>query len=272
MEILHFIKVDNVLFVFLSRKINSMKLFTIPNYLTLLNLSCGVLSSIFIISSNGNVTTTTVSIVMIFMIISLVADFLDGMVARLMGIGSPIGKELDSLADCISFGVVPGLMLFAMFNNIATDFIYETETLKISALSLFALLVPAFSALRLAKFNLDEDQATYFKGLATPSNTLFIFSIFSIFFNNGKIINPEIDPYLLIAISVIFSIMLIIDLPLFAFKFKGLGWQENNYKYIFLIITIGLLTAFQIAAIPFVILIYIIISILFRKKITNELN
>jgi len=206
------------------------------------------------------------------MMISLVADFLDGMVARLLKQSSPIGGELDSLADCISFGMVPGLMLFSMFNNLSTDFIFENETLKISALSLIALLVPAFSALRLAKFNLDEEQTTYFKGLATPSNTLFIFSIFSLFFNKGEIINPAIDLYLLIAISVIFSMLLIIDLPLFAFKFKGFGWQENNYKYIFLIITIGLLALFQVAAIPFVILLYIIISILFRKKITNELD
>ncbi|QTV05442.1 CDP-alcohol phosphatidyltransferase family protein [Faecalibacter bovis] len=249
-----------------------MKLFTIPNYLTLLNLSCGVLSCVLIASSNGNVTTQTVTLVMIFMIISLVADFLDGMVARLLKQSSPIGGELDSLADCISFGMVPGLMLFAMLNNLSSDFIFENENLNISALSLIALLVPAFSALRLAKFNLDEDQTTYFKGLATPSNTLFIFSIFSLYYTNGKIISPEIDTYLLIAISIVFSILLIVDLPLFAFKFKGFGWQENNYKYIFLIITIALLALFQISAIPFVILLYVIISILFRKKITNELD
>lgn len=249
-----------------------MKLFTIPNYLTLLNLSCGVLSCVLIASSNGNVTAQTVTLVMIFMIISLVADFLDGMVARLLKQSSPIGGELDSLADCISFGMVPGLMLFAMLNNLSSDFIFENENLNISALSLIALLVPAFSALRLAKFNLDEDQTTYFKGLATPSNTLFIFSIFSLYYTNGKIISPEIDTYLLIAISIVFSILLIVDLPLFAFKFKGFGWQENNYKYIFLIITIALLALFQISAIPFVILLYVIISILFRKKITNELD
>ncbi|MBS7332880.1 MAG: CDP-alcohol phosphatidyltransferase family protein [Weeksellaceae bacterium] len=249
-----------------------MKLFTIPNYLTLLNLSCGVLSCVLIASSNGNVTAQMVTLVMIFMIISLVADFLDGMVARLLKQSSPIGGELDSLADCISFGMVPGLMLFAMLNNLSSDFIFENENLNISALSLIALLVPAFSALRLAKFNLDEDQTTYFKGLATPSNTLFIFSIFSLYYTNGKIISPEIDTYLLIAISIVFSILLIVDLPLFAFKFKGFGWQENNYKYIFLIITIALLALFQISAIPFVILLYVIISILFRKKITNELD
>lgn len=249
-----------------------MKLFTIPNYLTLLNLSCGVLSCVLIASSNGNVTSQSVTIVMVLMIISLVADFLDGLVARLLKQSSPIGGELDSLADCISFGMVPGLMLFSMFNNLSSDFIFENETLKISALSLVALLVPAFSALRLAKFNLDDEQTTYFKGLATPSNTLFIFSIFSLFFTNGKIISSEIDTYLLIAISIIFSILLIVDLPLFAFKFKELGWQENNYKYIFLIITLALLALFQVAAIPFVILLYVIISILFRKKITNELD
>ncbi|MDM1521962.1 CDP-alcohol phosphatidyltransferase family protein [Empedobacter sp. 225-1] len=240
-----------------------------PNFLTLLNLSCGVLSAIFMISSNAQITTTTVTIVMVLMIISLVADFLDGMVARLMNIGSPIGKELDSLADCISFGVVPGLMLFSIFNHLSTDFIYENENLKISALSLFAFLVPAFSALRLAKFNLDEDQSTYFKGLATPSNTLFIFSLFSIYYNKGQIINPEIDTYLLIAVSIVFSILLIIDLPLFALKFKGLSWAENYYKYIFLIITIGLVAWLQVAAIPLIILLYIIISIIFRKEITK---
>ncbi len=250
----------------------SMKLFTIPNLLTLLNLSCGVLSCVFIASSNGNVTPQIVTIVMVFMIISLIADFLDGMVARLLKQSSPIGGELDSLADCISFGMVPGLMLFSIFNNKATDFLYDSETLKFSALSLVALLVPAFSALRLAKFNLDDEQTTYFKGLATPSNTLFIFSIFSIYFNTGQIIDPSIDTYLLIGISILFSILLIIDIPLFAFKFKGLGWKENNYKYIFLIITLVLLALFQVAAIPFVILIYVIISILFRKKITNELD
>jgi len=246
-----------------------MKLITIPNLLTLLNLSCGVLSSIFIISSNGEITTATVTIIMVLMIISLVADFLDGMVARLMKIGSPIGKELDSLADCISFGVVPGLMLFSMFNHLSFDFIYENSNLKIAAISLFAFLVPAFSALRLAKFNLDEDQATYFKGLATPSNTLFIFSIFSIYYNNGQIINTEIDPYLLILISIVFSILLIIDLPLFALKFKGLSWAENYYKYIFLIVTIGLLACLQIVAIPIIIVLYIMTSIIFRKEITK---
>ena len=246
-----------------------MKLFTIPNYLTLLNLSCGVLSAIFMISSNAQITTTTVTIVMVLMLISLVADFLDGMVARLMNIGSPIGKELDSLADCISFGVVPGLMVFSMFNHLSTNFIYENENLKIAAISLFAFLIPAFSALRLAKFNLDEDQATYFKGLATPSNTLFIFSIFSIYYNKGQIISPEIDPYLLIAISIVFSILLIVDLPLFALKFKGLSWAENYYKYIFLIITLGLVAWLQVVAIPLIIVLYIIISIIFRKEITK---
>lgn len=246
-----------------------MKLFTIPNYLTLINLSCGVLSCVLISSSNGNITPQTVTIVMILMMISLVADFLDGMVARLLKQSSPIGGELDSLADCISFGMVPGLMLFAMFNNLSTDFIFENENLKISALSLVALLVPAFSALRLAKFNLDEDQSTYFKGLATPSNTLFIFSLFSIYYNKGQIINPEIDTYLLIAVSIVFSILLIIDLPLFALKFKGLSWAENYYKYIFLIITIGLVAWLQVAAIPLIILLYIIISIIFRKEITK---
>lgn len=246
-----------------------MKLFTIPNYLTLLNLCCGVMSSIFLISSNGQATAEVITIVMVLMIVSLVADFLDGMTARLLKVESPIGKELDSLADCISFGVVPGLMMFSVFNHYSGEFIYDNGFLKFSTLSLFSFIIPAFSALRLAKFNLDEDQTTYFKGLATPSNTLFIFSIFSIYFTQGTLINQSIDLFLLPIICVVMSVLLIVDLPLFALKFKGLGWKENYYKYIFLIITIGLVIALQITAIPFVIALYILTSILFKKEITQ---
>lgn len=244
-----------------------MKLFTIPNYLTLLNLSCGVLSSIFLISSNGQATDEIITIVMVLMLVSLVADFLDGMTARLLKVESPIGKELDSLADCVSFGVVPGLMMFSVFNHYANEYIYDNGFLKLSALSLFALIIPAFSALRLAKFNLDEEQTVYFKGLATPSNTLFIFSIFSIYFTNGTLISPSIDLYVLPLICIVMSVFLIVDMPLFALKFKGLGWKENYYKYIFLLITLGLVIALKITAIPFVIALYIITSILFKKEI-----
>lgn len=239
-----------------------MKLFNLPNLLTLINLCCGVLASILVISG-GNIYT-----IFTLIMISLVADFLDGLVARAMKISSPIGKELDSLADVISFGVTPGLMMMVLLLNFDfTPSIIQTGKVDLSLLSLFGLMVPAFSALRLAKFNLDEDQATYFKGLATPSNTLLLFSVFYIYQENNGFFGLPIDWLIILGTTIICSFLLITNIPLFALKFKGLAWKDNHYKYIFLMISLIGVIAFQIYAIPFVMALYIIISIIFRKEI-----
>lgn len=239
-----------------------MKLFNLPNLLTLINLCCGVLASILVISG-GNIYT-----IFTLIMISLVADFLDGLVARAMKISSPIGKELDSLADVISFGVTPGLMMMVLLLNFDfTPSIIQTGKVDLSLLSLFGLMVPAFSALRLAKFNLDEDQATYFKGLATPSNTLLLFSVFYIYQENNGFFGLPIDWLIILGTTIICSFLLIANIPLFALKFKGLAWKDNHYKYIFLMISLIGVIAFQIYAIPFIMVLYIIISIIFRKEI-----
>lgn len=239
-----------------------MKLFNLPNLLTLINLCCGVLASILVISG-GNIYT-----IFTLIIISLVADFLDGLVARAMKISSPIGKELDSLADVISFGVTPGLMMMVLLLNFDfTPSIIQTGIVDLSLLSLFGLMVPAFSALRLAKFNLDQDQATYFKGLATPSNTLLLFSVFYIYQENNGFFGLPIDWLIILGTTIICSFLLIANIPLFALKFKGLAWKDNHYKYIFLMISLIGVIAFQIYAIPFIMVLYIIISIIFRKEI-----
>ena len=239
-----------------------MKLFNLPNLLTLINLCCGVLASILVISG-GNIYT-----IFTLIMISLVADFLDGLVARAMKISSPIGKELDSLADVISFGVTPGLMMMVLLLNFDfTPSIIQTGIVDLSLLSLFGLMVPAFSALRLAKFNLDQDQATYFKGLATPSNTLLLFSVFYIYQENNGFFGLPIDWLIILGTTIICSFLLIANIPLFALKFKGLAWKDNHYKYIFLMISLIGVIAFQIYAIPFIMVLYIIISIIFRKEI-----
>ncbi|MDK7674890.1 CDP-alcohol phosphatidyltransferase family protein [Weeksella virosa] len=239
-----------------------MKLLNIPNLLTLLNLCCGILASVLVLAG-GDIYG-----IFILISISLIADFLDGMVARAMKISSPIGKELDSLADVISFGVTPGLMMLVLLLNypIGGNALY-TGQIYLTWLSLIGLMIPAFSALRLAKFNLDEEQSTYFKGLATPSNTLLIFSIFYIAQTKGQLISTTYDWLLLIAITVICSFLLIADLPLFALKFKGFAWRDNYYKYIFLMISLVLLIFFKFYAIPFIILLYIITSIIYKKEI-----
>lgn len=234
-----------------------MKLFTLPNLLTLSNLFCGSLAAIYI--ANSELHDALANTVLTLLCLSLLFDLLDGMVARALKINSEIGVQLDSLADMVSFGLVPGLMMMTMLKK-------ETDVFP---LILFGLLITLFSALRLAKFNLDTEQSTYFKGLATPANTILIYSLFWIVAQDERIISPEIDLYLLLVITLITSILLISNIPLFSFKFKGFAWKDNHYKYIFLLISLVLLIIYQIYALPFIILLYIITSILFKKNIIH---
>lgn len=246
-----------------------IRLFTIPNFLTLANLVCGIFSSILLsIAFGGNLhvkveTGAVLNLVLLLMVLSLFFDFLDGMAARALKINSEIGIQLDSLADMVSFGLVPGLMMLNLLDNSL-----EPEYRNYSYL---ALLITLFSALRLAKFNVDTEQSAYFKGLATPSNTIFIAGLLWIQTQNGYLISADgiADSLLLLIITGLFSWLLIANIPMFSFKLKGFGWQENYYKYLFLIISILLLILFQAQALAFIIPIYIIISIIFRKKIIH---
>ncbi len=244
-----------------------MKLFTIPNLLTLGNLFCGCLAILFLTEQFGSYSSV-VNSVMILLIISLVCDLLDGMVARAMKINSAIGIQLDSLADMVSFGVVPGLMMVQLLDlGLPVEYAY---------FKFLGLLIPLFSALRLAKFNVDTEQSTYFKGLNTPANTILIFSLFWNTFSRLieeteyiYIIPIYINYWALIGITFLSCWLLISNIPIFSFKFKGFAWKDNHYKYVFLIISIILLALFQITALPFIILLYILISIIFRKKIVH---
>ena len=257
-----------------------MKLFTIPNLLTLGNLFCGCLSLMWIlniIESNHTFSSPWIDIILniglFLLLVSLILDFLDGLVARLTKTYSEIGTQLDSLADMISFGVVPGLIMFYLLRS--TDSLdnplnaIQFNTMDYPYLSFFGLLITLSSALRLAKFNVDTEQTTYFKGLATPANTILIFSLFWIKLKNGFIISKEWDLYFLIGITILSCYLLIANLPLFSFKFKGFAWKDNDYKYVFLIISLILLVLFQMNSVPFIILLYIITSILFKKKIIH---
>lgn len=251
----------------------NIKLFTIPNFLTLGNLFCGCLAVMYLNLSIATELDVTY-IILILLLLSLVFDFLDGMVARLLKSNSEIGIQLDSLADMVSFGVVPG---FLMFHLLGGYYIEQSEpdelicyaNVKFAFGALLGFLIILFSALRLAKFNVDTEQSTYFKGLATPANTILIFSLFWIQNQNGFIISPQSDLYFLIVITILSCWLLIANLPLFSFKFKGFDWKDNHYKYVFLIISIILLILFQMNSVPFIILLYIIISIIFRKKIIH---
>jgi len=187
------------------------------------------------------------------MMAAAVFDFFDGFAARLLKVSSGLGKQLDSLADMVTFGVVPGMLVFFMLKEI-TD--------SASYLPYVAFMIPVFSALRLAKFNIDERQNEGFLGLPTPANALFFASLAIFNEVDGDLQFHFLNnAYVLAAIVLAFCFLMISELPLMALKFKGFGWQGNQIKYIFLLACVLLISAFFIQAMPFIIFLYLAISI-----------
>lgn len=227
--------------------------------LTLLNLTSGCILVYFSISYSYDKQATYQEfnqIIMILMGISLVADLLDGMVARWLNVASPIGLQLDSLADMVTFGVFPGFLMSYMLKVAGGVF---------SEFAFFGLLITLFSALRLAKFNVDTTQSSYFKGLATPANTVLIFGVFILTQTLPASFMAAYGSISLIAITVISSLLLVSDLPLFSFKLSSKKIQDFLPQIIFLVSAIVLLIFFQLSALAPIILIYIILSIILKK-------
>jgi CDP-diacylglycerol--serine O-phosphatidyltransferase len=175
-------------------------------------------------------------------------DFFDGFAARLLKIASPIGKELDSLADVVSFGVLPAF------------FMYEAIQLEspFSYLGYVALLIAVFSAVRLAIFNIDESQSDSFRGLPTPANAIFITALP---FLPSPVFDLIYNPVVLTLICLIFSLLLVSGIELFALKFKNFKWVDNKVRFTFLVLSVILLALLQWAALPFIILSYIALSL-----------
>ncbi len=201
-------------------------------------------------------------------------DFADGFVARLLKATSSIGKELDSLADMVSFGLVPGLILLHYLQQSLGLTELTPDTFIEQPVLLIPLLVPMFSALRLAKFNVDTRQSDSFRGLPTPASALWVISIplmigympYHMYWNPENVI---VEPWFLIASAVGLSFLMVSDIPLMAMKFKSFGWKGNGLRYIFLIISVVLLIILQPLAIPIILSLYLILSIannLFTKS------
>lgn len=234
-------------------------LINIPNTITCCNLISGCIAIVFALYGE-------LSMALLFIIIGAVFDFFDGMSARLLGVSSPIGKELDSLADVVTFGVAPSAIVFAYLSCFDLHSIY---------LPFVAFVMAAFSALRLAKFNLDERQTTSFIGLPTPANALFWGALISYLHNKSDMVSsldlPELYLFLIIvAMLLISSYLLIAELPLFALKFKHWGWKGNEVKYIFVItsalmIICPLVLYKSVIGISAVIAWYVILSLVTRK-------
>ena len=223
--------------------------------------------------------------------IACLFDFLDGFLARLLNSHSPIGKQLDSLADMVTFGVVPGVVMFKLLKiTISTFPLLNHAAMELFFyLPYFAFLIPLFSALRLAKFNIDNRQTDSFIGLPTPANSIFICSLPLIFINRFNYFSSHLEifppgnhalhddvflefilnPWLLICVTLIMSILLIAEIPLFALKFKSFGWKGNEIRYVFLALCVVLLATLQFVGIPLTIVLYVLMSVinnLARKK------
>ena len=197
-----------------------------------------------------------------FIVAAAVFDFLDGFAARWLKAYSPMGKELDSLADMVSFGVAPASIMYILMFHTAD--LYTFTYIVASP----AYLIAVFSALRLAKFNIDTRQTDSFIGLPTPANALFICSLV---FAGSDYQFPMLDNlFVLLAITVVFSYLLVAELPLFSLKFKSFDWKSNKIRYIFVIISAIILLILQWSGLSLVILLYILLSVisnvLYNKK------
>lgn len=235
----------------------------IPNAITCCNLFCGCLA---IVAAFNNHLVWTAYLVGI----AAVLDFFDGFAARLLKVSGEMGKQLDSLADMVTFGVVPGVVMYLLLGmnmnynrSIPTEDFPTTSSIDMF-LPYLGFLITIFSALRLAKFNIDKRQTDSFIGLPTPANSILICSLPLItkfhLDEHGQYPNMLLNPYLLIGLTLVMSYLLVAELPLFALKFKNFGWENNKIRYLFLIVSMVLLILFKFIAIPVIIFLYIALS------------
>ena len=228
----------------------------IPNIITCLNLFAGCLACMMILSY-GNYTGA-----LVFILLAALFDFLDGFAARVLNAYSPIGAQLDSLADIISFGMAPACIIYGFMTEIGAHL-----PLK-EGMCFFAFLITVFSALRLAKFNVDTRQTSSFLGLPVPSNGLFWAAFI-----------PSIAPYaagrevlfssIILGLIIVSCILMISELPMFSLKFKNYSWKGNEMAYIIVISCILFISIFGIFGISLTIIFYILLSVIqfsFKKK------
>jgi CDP-diacylglycerol--serine O-phosphatidyltransferase len=215
----------------------------IPNTITCCNLISGCIATYYAFQGHYDMA-------LLFIVVGAVFDFFDGMSARLLHVSSPIGKELDSLADDITFGFAPSAIVFSFLCSFH---------IHLPFVPYLAFIIAAFSALRLAKFNLDERQSLGFIGLPTPANALFWGSL--IVGLGDQIATLPYAPWIILGGTFVSCYLLVSEIPMFALKFKTWGWQGNQVKYIFLLTCIPLLLFLGISGLAAIIAWYIILSV-----------
>ncbi len=225
-----------------------IRLFTIPNMLTLGNLLCGTLAVVVLLTQSDFVAAFWL------MVASAIFDFFDGFAARLLKSTSAIGVQLDSLADMVSFGVVPSVALWTLYGT-APELTNMSECV-VNVLQYATLIIVAFSALRLAKFNVDDSQHAEFCGLPTPANGLFCLSMAMLAVAGEFVLYKEI----IILLAVVMAVLLVSPIRMFALKFAGFGWRGNELRYSFIVFAVAMIVLFTRFAVPAIILAYIVIS------------
>jgi CDP-diacylglycerol---serine O-phosphatidyltransferase len=220
-----------------------------------MNLFCGCAAIITIFSGQLELTG-------LFVIIALILDFLDGFLARALNVNSPLGKELDSMADMVTFAVVPGLVMYHLFQlSLSINPDIPPALYKLGKYYMF--IVTIFSALRLAKFNIDERQTSYFVGLPTPGNTLFIVSLPFILMHDNTFSKFLLNPFVLIAIATIMSYLLVAEIPILSLKIKSLDVKTYFPQFLLAAITLILFITLKYSAPPLIIFTYIVLSLIF---------
>jgi CDP-diacylglycerol---serine O-phosphatidyltransferase len=236
----------------------------IPNLITLLNLASGLIALVYAFNTNWQMAFFWVAMGIFF-------DFWDGFFARTLKVSSPIGLQLDSLADMVTSGVVPGMAIFQMLANIADmqeELNLDADNFYLGLLPYAGFLITLGSAYRLAKFNIDTRQTDSFIGLPTPANALFIMSlpvIQSYSDGTGVVFDLLSNPYILVGIALLSTIMLNAEIPLFSLKIKYFNWETNKIQIIFLVLSVIMLFFLQYLAIPFIIILYVLLSVINNK-------
>lgn len=229
----------------------------LANAFTLGNLFSGSIGVINLINGNYKIAALCI-------IISLILDFLDGFVARVLKANSNLGAQLDSLADMVSFGLLPGITMFKALEGFDNHFLDYELPFQLKYLGLFVTL---FSCVRLAIFNLDEEQTYYFKGLNTPSTTILLFGMFYAFQETGIFWRTFENPLFLLGLIAVSCWLLVSPIKMIALKFKSMQLKDNYPKLTLLIGAILLVSFLGLAGIPLVIVFYIITSLIFQNQL-----
>jgi CDP-diacylglycerol--serine O-phosphatidyltransferase len=235
----------------------------VPNFITLLNLLSGCIATVFAVLNQ-------LEFAAIFVFLGIFFDFFDGLAARLLDVRSELGVQLDSLADMVTSGLVPGIVMFQLLNMSQSggwnlDFLGTGTDLNV--LSLSGFIITLASAYRLAKFNIDENQVSSFIGLPTPANALLILSLpLILIYQNNNVLNDFIlNQWFLLGLTMLSAFLLNSKIELFSFKLKSSGFKENGIKYLFLIGSLVLLLTVKFLAVPLIIVLYILASLIEKQ-------